>query len=189
MKKYILVAGVNGAGKSTLYHLNPNLECKNRVNADDILKEFKGNWKNTSDRFMAGRKAISLIHSYIDEGVSFNQETTLCGATIIKNIQKAKEYGFAIEMHYIGLESSLIAKERVAKRVAMGGHGVSEDDIERRYINSFNAFNKVLPLCDLVAVYDNTTELRRFAIFKNGKLVRLSHRVPQWFTSIYDEDR
>lgn len=39
----------------------------------------------------------------------------------------------------------------------------------------------VLPECDLAAFYDNTKEFRRFAIYKNGKLVRVSHEVPLWY--------
>ena len=34
----------------------------------------------------------------------------------------------------------------------------------------------------IVAVYDNTEDFRRFAIYKDGSLVRLSHKVPDWFT-------
>ena len=93
----------------------------------------------------------------------------------------AREKGYLIEMHYIGLASADIAKERVAKRVSQGGHGVAEADIERRYISSLKAFQRVLPLCNLAAVYDNTQEFRRFAIYKDGNLVRLSRRVPKWF--------
>ena len=102
-------------------------------------------------------------------------------AIITSSITRAKENGYLIEMHYIGLDSVEIAKERVAKRVSQGGHGVAEADIERRYIASLEAFWRVLPLCNLVAVYDNTEDFRRFAIYKDGSLVRLSHKVPKWF--------
>ena len=181
MKKYTLVAGVNGAGKSTLYQLDPDLKCENRVNADEILKASNGDWRNISDVFVAGKKAVSLMKKYIEDEVSFNQETTLCGNSIVRNISMARDKGYVIEMHFIGLNSAALAKERVAKRVAQGGHGVEEADIERRYYQSLKAFWEILPLCNLVAVYDNSETFRRFAIYKDGKLVRLSHKVPQWF--------
>jgi len=38
-----------------------------------------------------------------------------------------------------------------------------------------------LNLCDLAVFYDNTENFRRFAIFRNGKIARLSHKVPVWF--------
>ncbi len=33
-------------------------------------------------------------------------------------------------------------------------------------------------------LYDNTDEFRRFAIYKDGVLVRKSHLVPDWFEKI-----
>ena len=84
-------------------------------------------------------------------------------------------------LHYIGVESVKIAKERVAIRVKRGGHGISEKDIERRYIDTFCNLKFVLPDCNLAAFYDNTKEFGRFAIYKNGKLVRVSHEIPLWY--------
>lgn len=90
-------------------------------------------------------------------------------------------------MHYVGLSSSELAKERVHNRVLDGGHGISDEDVERRYDESIQNFTKVVDLCDLIAVYDNTEEFRRFAIFKGGRCVRLSSRVPSWYSCIEDE--
>lgn len=62
----------------------------------------------------AGKIAEKIIAKYFDEGIAFNQEITLCGKPIINNITKAKNRGYFIELHYIGVESADIAKERVA---------------------------------------------------------------------------
>lgn len=180
MKKYILIAGVNGAGKSTLYQSSQSLQSMPRVNTDEILREF-GDWRNMIDVMAAGKIAVKKISGYFDKGITFNQETTLCGKSILKNITKAKGRGYFIELHYIGVEDVNIAKERVASRVKQGGHGIAEKDIERRYIDTFNNLKIVLPECDLAAFYDNTIEFRRFAIYKNGKPVRVSHDVPMWY--------
>ena len=95
MKKYILIAGVNGAGKSTLYHILDELQEIPRINTDDIVSSF-GRWDNPSDVIKAGKIAVKKIDEYFKEGCSFNQETTLCGRSIIKNINKAKELGYSI---------------------------------------------------------------------------------------------
>lgn len=105
----------------------------------------------------------------------------MCGKSIINNIAKAKSRGYFIELHYIGVESADIAKERVTERVKQGGHGIAEQDIERRYIETFDNLKAVLPECDLTAFYDNTIEFRRFAIYKNGIPVRVSHNIPHWY--------
>lgn len=180
MKKYILIAGVNGAGKSTLYQSLQSLQKMPRVNTDEILREF-GDWRNTADAMTAGKIAAKRLSQYFDEGITFNQETTLCGKTILNNIAKAKERGYSIELHYIGVENVDIAKERVLKRVKQGGHGIAEKDIERRYIDTFINLKIVLPYCDLAVFYDNTEEFKRFAIYRNGNPVRVSNNVPTWY--------
>ncbi|MDD3338903.1 MAG: ATPase [Lachnospiraceae bacterium] len=180
MKRYILIAGVNGAGKSTLYQALPSLFDMNRVNTDEIVKAI-GDWKNMADVMTAGKIAIKRIGEYFNSEESFNQETTLCGQAILKKINYAKEKGYLIEMHYIGVDDVRIAKERVHKRVANGGHGIPDKDIERRYIRSFENLKKVMDQCNLIAFYDNTISFRRFAIYKNGTPVRISKNVPEWF--------
>ncbi|MBE5947997.1 MAG: ATPase [Lachnospiraceae bacterium] len=81
----------------------------------------------------------------------------------------------------IGIESPELAKERVRARVLKGGHGIPEKYIERRYFDSINNLKKILDKCDLIAFYDNTKSLRRFAIYKNGIPIRLSKKIPSWF--------
>ncbi len=183
MKKYVVLAGVNGAGKSTFYSSTNKFSEFKKINLDDVVREI-GNWRNAADIVKAGKIVISNINEYFREGVSFSQETTLCGKSILNNIEKARQLGYVIEMHYVGVDSADIAKNRVANRVANGGHGISEEDIERRYIESFENLKFVLPECDLVALYDNTESFRRFALYKKGKQVRLSSRVPIWFKKI-----
>ena len=62
-----------------------------------------------------------------------------------------------------------------------GGHGIPDEDIERRYVESMKKLKMVLPVCDVVAIYDNTDAFRRFAIYKNGVCVRASSHIPNWY--------
>lgn len=163
MKKYVVIAGVNGAGKSTLYQMYEEFKDMPRINVDEIVRDI-GNWKNPMDVFAAGKIAVKNINRYLEEGITFNQETTLCGNSIIRNILKAKE--------------------RVKYRVKQGGHGIPDADIERRYVETFIQLNRILKKCDLVALYDNSEQFRRFAIYKTGNLIRLSQNVPKWFSKI-----
>ena len=94
----------------------------------------------------------------MEEGISFNQETTLCGKSIIRNIKTAKSKGFYIVMNYIGVESSDIAKDRVKHRVSQGGHGIPDE----------------------VNIYDNTYIFKEIIYFKNGNLVWNDNLIPNW---------
>ncbi len=180
MKKYEIFAGVNGAGKSTLYATKHVSAKEYRVNTDEILRNL-GDWRDTSLLAKAGKEAVIRIKEYFEKECSFNQETTLCGHSILRNIKKAKELGYVVEMHYVGVESVELAKKRIAHRVEHGGHGVPDADVERRYEESLANLYSIAPFCDLVDLYDNTQVFRRFAIIRKGEIVRLSASVPKWF--------
>lgn len=86
----------------------------------------------------------------------------------------------------MGVESAQIAKERVAYRVAHGGHGIPDEDIERRYVESFKRLRLVLPKCDMTVLYDNTDCFQRFAIYQDGVLLKINeNKIPEWYTRVF----
>ena len=95
-----------------------------------------------------------------------------------------KDTGYFIELHYVGGDSAQIAKDRIWHRVENSGHGIPEKDIEKRYIETFQQLNSILKEYNLIAFYDNTVSFRRFAICKNGELVRISRNIPAWFSKV-----
>ena len=147
MPTYTIFAGVNGAGKTSIYKSIYYQENKNekRINTDEMVARI-GSWKDNNLQIKCGREAVKLIREYINDNISFNQETTLCGNSIIKNIKTAKEKGFYIVVNYIGVGSPEIAKERVKIRVSKGGHGIPEQDIEKRYYESLQNLNKIITI-------------------------------------------
>lgn len=179
MKRYILFAGCNGVGKSTLYQTNDMFRTMPRVNMDEIVREF-GSWKNETDAFKAGKIAVRKIKEYFANGLSFNQETTLCGSSVWKNIQQARQLGYRIEMYYVGVRSVDIAKDRIRARVLKGGHGIPDSDVERRFSESLENLKKAIVLCDIVEVFDNTDSFMRVARFENGKCVLKLESSPTW---------
>lgn len=157
-KIFTIFAGVNGAGKSTLYN-SPILEKEKlgvRINTDEIVRTF-GDWKNETDQVKAGRIAINLRKDCIERGISFNQETTLTGNSIIKLVDQIKEKGYKIHLFYVRVNSPKIAKERIAERVKKGGHDIPNEIVEKRYYESIENLKKVLLKVDLAEIYDNTT--------------------------------
>ncbi len=185
MPTYTIFAGVNGAGKTSIYksiYYNENKDEK-RINTDEMVARI-GSWQDKNLQIKCAREAIILIKKYIFEGVSFNQETTLSGKSIIKNISLAKENGFYIVMNYIGVEGPEVAKERVKIRVSKGGHGIPDKDIERRYYDSLKNLNEIIEICDEVNIYDNTEILREIVYLKQGKIVWTDKKMPKWINGI-----
>ena len=172
-KKFYLFAGVNRAGKSTLYNtesLDINIKDTVRINTDEIVRKI-GNWKNDSDQIKAAKIAINLRNDYFQYGKSFNEETTLTGKTILKNIDKAKEQGYELQLFYVGLNSSDIAKERVKNRVEKGGHNIENDVIEKRYYESLKNLKKIISKFDKVYLYDNSIKYKNIFLFSDNTIL------------------
>lgn len=169
-KTAYIFAGVNGAGKSTLYwnEVEKGARLGQRINIDEIVSSF-GDWRDSKDQARAARIALKLQKSYIENGESFNQETTLCGKGILRLFDRLKKQDFRIYLYYVGVDSVEIAKERVKMRVAKGGHDIDESLIERRYNVSLENLTQVLPFCDRVFLYDNSKELKEIGCIVNGE--------------------
>ena len=165
MPTYTIFAGVNGAGKTTLYStlIQENHDFGVRVNSDEIVISNGGDWRNKSDQAKAMKMAVKLIKDCMNKGISFNQETTLTGKSMINNILKAKKLGYKIIMNYVGLSSPELAIQRVAHRVSMGGHGIPEEDIKRRYYVSLSKLRELMPLIDELYIYDNSNHMNLVA--------------------------
>ena len=177
IKKFTIFAGVNGAGKSTLFYSEANRDLGIRLNSDEILQSLGLDWKDPGAQVLAGKKLLQLQKECLTNGISFNQETTLSGKTILNVVQKAKNLGYTVHLRYVGVATPEIAKARVEQRIALGGHGVSEGTVERRFIVSKENFLKIYPLCDTVILYDNTDKMTCVACIQNGNL-ELMHNVP-----------
>ena len=165
MPIYTVFAGVNGAGKSTLYStlIQENHDFGVRVNSDEIVISNGGDWRNQSDQAKAMKMAVKLIKDCMNKGVSFNQETTLTGRSMVNNILKANKLGYKVIMNYVGLISLELAIQRVAHRVSMGGHGIPEEDIKRRYHVSLSKLKELMPLIDELYIYDNSKHMKLVA--------------------------
>lgn len=131
----------------------------------------------------AGKIGIKLRNEAIRQGKSFNEETTLCGKTIIKLFEKLKENGYKIDLYYVRLKNSDIALERIKSRVANGGHDIPAEKVRKRYEESRNNLEKVIPFCNSVSIFDNSESFRRLATIKEGKLIQKADKVPFWFSS------
>lgn len=63
----------------------------------------------------------------------------------------------------------------------MGGHGIPDKDVEKRFGESLSNLHKTIGLCDLAALYNITNEFRRFAVYKSRENIRLSKNIPDWY--------
>jgi len=189
-QKLYIISGCNGAGKTTAsFNILPDiLECREFVNADEIARGVSP-FHPESVAIQAGKIMIKRVDELIDSKTDFAFETTLSTRSFKKTIEKAKKNGYYVSVIFFWLESFDLAKSRVLKRVAEGGHNIAPNVIERRYKNGLkNLFNHYLNSIDYLMIYDNSnvnSELiaekeigQEFVIYDDIKfdlIKRLSH--------------
>lgn len=178
-----IFAGVNGAGKTTLYFnaLEKMINLGYRINIDEITQSI-GDWRDKSTQIRAARIAIKMRKMYIQNHDSFNLETTLCGNSILNLFKELKEKEYRIVLYYIALDSVETAKERVLIRVNRGGHGIDPFIIQKRFYESQRNLLKIMPFCDEISFYDNSTYFVKAAEIKNHT-VQIFENIT-WMTKI-----
>jgi predicted ABC-type ATPase len=71
---------------------------------------------------------------------SFAIETTLSSRTYAPRIERWRKAGYNVVLHFIEVPSADFAVQRVARRVAAGGHGIPERDVRRRFVRGRQLF-------------------------------------------------
>ncbi len=159
LPEIIVFAGPNGSGKTTITRMAKIIEPY--INADDIKMTT-----HCSD-LDAAMQAERLREEQLSHGEGFTFETVLSTERNLRLLQRAKEKGFFIRCIYVLTTDVAINVSRVRSRQAVGGHGVPEEKIRSRYKKALALLPKLVGLCDILHVYDNTKEPYR--IFKKRK--------------------
>ena len=182
---FYLFAGINGAGKTSLYRvISEMVELGERVSIDERVREL-GDWRDPGVQLRASVLSLRQGFRCIAQGRTFNQETTLPGAVLLRQLREAKEKGFTVVLYFLGIASVELAIRRVNARVARGGHGIPEGLIRRRHEEMPGALFRVLPFCDLAFFYDNTDMFRQVALFEGGEIVDADPLPPAWFFRLF----
>jgi len=158
LPKLYIIAGCNGAGKTTAsFTILPEvLGCKEFINADEIAKGLSP-FQPESVAVQAGRIMLARMDELLQKGETFAFETTLATKSYKQKIEWAQANGYEVTLLFFWLDSPNIAKERVAQRVAEGGHSIPSETIERRYHNGItNLFAIYIDMVDICYIFDNS---------------------------------
>ena len=106
-------------------------------------------------------------------------ETTLDSRTITTLLLDAGVQGVDVAIWYCGLRSVDLHLQRVAQRVARGGHPIDEDRIRARWTSSMSNLCRLTAVCSELGVYDNSLpldadgrpQLQRLLHMKRGALL------------------
>ncbi|MDE6760394.1 MAG: zeta toxin family protein [Lachnospiraceae bacterium] len=155
----IVFAGPNGSGKSTITQMAKT--GGEYINADDIKRT------TLCTDLEAAVKAEELREYMIENKKDFTFETVLSTDRNLFLLQRAKEQGYFVRGIYVLTSNVDINVARVQAREALGGHGVPEEKIRSRYDKALALIPRLVEICDILHIYDNTRE--PFRIFKKRK--------------------
>ena len=124
-KNLYIISGCNGAGKTTAsYTVLPEiLDCREFVNADEIARGLSP-FNSESLAIEAGRLMLKRIEELLEKEETFSIETTLATKSYINLVRRAQAKGYSVKVLFFWLNSPELALQRVAERVAKGGHNI-----------------------------------------------------------------
>jgi predicted ABC-type ATPase len=169
-----LIAGPNGVGKTTFAfkRLKAISGSIRFVNLDEIARGLSPLEPGAAERD-AARVALIRARQFITARETFSMETTLSGATHLELARQAKAAGMAFNLMYFSVRDPAICLERIARRVADGGHDVPREMVLRRFGRSFQRLREIVPMADLWRVYEASGAQPELAIEGRGREIVL----------------
>ena len=132
------------------------LDCREFVNADEIARGLSP-FNPEEVAIEAGRLMLKRIEELLQQGISFSIETTLATRSYVSLVRRAIAKGYNVKLLFFWLNSPELAIQRVAERVASGGHNIQEEVIRRRYrLGINNLFGLFMKEVDYWEIYDNS---------------------------------
>ena len=173
-KNIYIISGCNGAGKTTasMTILPEILNCKEFVNADMIAAGLSP-FQPEKVAFEAGRIMLERIDYLMQTNQTVAIETTLATKFYKNKLLKAIDNGYKVKLLFFWLPTCEMAINRVAIRVAEGGHNIPKDVIQRRYFRGIENLCEIyLPLCSNWIIFDNENESKLIAEKNNfGEII------------------
>ena len=157
-RRIIIIAGPNGAGKTTFAreYLLKEANCPDFINVDLIAAGLSP-FDPARAAIQAGRIMVSEIQRRVRKGDSFAFESTLSGRVYAKLIPQWRREGYRVKLIFLSLPNADLAIQRVATRVAQGGHDVPRTVVRRRFNTGLRNFKDIyLHLVDKWEWYDNS---------------------------------
>jgi predicted ABC-type ATPase len=168
-----IIAGPNGAGKTAFAEefLPHYAECRTFVNADTIARGLAA-FSPDGAALKAGRLLLEQIAAYAAKRIDFAFETTLSGAAYLSRLKNLKKEGYRIHLFFLWIPDVKLSLARVANRVKMGGHDISEKVVRRRFHKGIKNFFKLYkPILDSWMLFDNSRSIHHpIAKEKDNKL-------------------
>lgn len=173
-KRFWLIAGPNGVGKTTYAFKNvPAVSgSMNFVNLDEIARGLSPLDPKLAER-AAARIVLSRARDFMEAGEVFSMETTMSGHVHLALMNEARKNGLSPALLYFSVRTPEICLERIARRVAEGGHDVAEPIVRRRFERSHANLAEYCAAADLWRIYEASGN--KPCLAAEGRRERVAH--------------
>lgn len=131
-------------------------KCPVFINADFIAKGLSG-FSPDAAALKAGRLLLEQIEINVNKQIDFAFETTLSGTAYLSRLRELKKKGYSVHLFFLWIPDVSLSLARVASRVKMGGHPITENVIRRRFHRGIkNFFNRYRPILNSWLLFDNS---------------------------------
>lgn len=190
--RLVMVAGPNGSGKSTLIAA---LRADGRfdlpatyINADDLQRE-----RANRDPRAAQQLANELRSQALADQRDVMYETVMSHPSKIAELQQAKANGHEITVVLVATDDPSVNVQRIAVRVAAGGHDVPEARTRERYTRTLALAPVAIGYAQQAAVFDNTLQgdtgsgLREQAALADTRLIFTAPTPSAWVRRLVEQ--
>jgi len=179
----VALAGPNGAGKSTFFEAHLKSSDLRFLNADILAEELE------VDAYEAAGMVAALRVELVRLRESFVFETVFSDPVGDKLafLKQTAQSGYAVVLCFIGIADANTSEQRVAMRVAQGGHDVPTEKLIARFPRTLRNLSAAIRELPCVLVFDNDdlrTPFRHVAVFMNGRRMPLNAPTPPWLQSL-----
>jgi len=159
-----VIGGPNGSGKTTIY---PTLGLPGEfVNGDEIAKEMNpANPESAS--LQAGREVIRRLDDLVRRRADIVYETTLSSRQSLDLMRRCRAAGYDVSLVFVILNDPQLNIERIANRVAHGGHHIPPEVVRRRYPRSLEGLGFALQIVESAVVLDNSGNIPEMLLSKD----------------------
>lgn len=149
-----MVAGPNGSGKTTLIR---TLQAAGELNLPDLYINADDLQRSRGIDAAAAQKAAETLRlDAIANHRSVMYETVMSHPSKIAELQAAARAGYAITILFVATDNPQVNIDRIALRVADGGHDVPKDRVRARHRRSIALAPAALAFAHHAYIYDNT---------------------------------
>lgn len=175
--------GLTATGRQWEFFFKRHGLRKRVIQKHPVFEIDKIQFNGTPDAYLISMLADFLRHRAVALGKTVSFETVFSHPEKLDFMKLAAASDYRIYIYYVCLSDPLLNVERVALRVSLGGHDVSEEKIRERYDRSLNNLLPAMRLAYRTYIFDNSGRESRLiaSVTPRASLQMETTQVPIWF--------